>query len=209
MHRSSGNCPNEEENAARASLVGSAIVARLGAAAYPTTPMAVTVAPTATPAAVARNLTVRRRLGKPSVSDVRIAGVRRKGLVHTEQPIPYRLIETRRRERSVGVAPGSVLVWLRSWRTPRRSSISRRQSVQIDKGGEGDDRDRRCSGPCPRTLIAIRRAQRTAPSSRRPHRLQTCQRGGRTAGYLAGLDLNPKYRSRSPVGRRCASALRS
>jgi len=64
------------------------------------------------------------------VSEVRVAGVRRKGRVHNGATDSVPAIETSRRERSVGVAPGSVLVLLRSWRTARRSSISRRQSVQ-------------------------------------------------------------------------------
>src|SRR5512133_1206508 len=62
-----GNCPTLEENAACASLVGSLIAARLGAAAYPTTPIAVIVAPPAIVAAARRILTVRRRLGRPVV----------------------------------------------------------------------------------------------------------------------------------------------
>ena len=67
----------------------------------------------------------------------------------------------------------------------------------VDKVAEGGVLDPRRSGPRRRTLIAIRRVQRTAPSSRRPRRLQTSQLGGRpqlrgnAVGNLAGLYLNP------------------
>src|SRR5215203_5281501 len=101
-----GNCPRVELKAAWASPVGSSIVASRGAAAYPTSPIAVKVAPKATAVAAIRNFTVRRWLGKPPVREGCDGWIRRNGLVHNGATDSGPAMDTKREERSLGAGLG-------------------------------------------------------------------------------------------------------
>ena len=105
----SGNCPRLDVKAAWASPVGSSIAANRGAAAYPITPIAVTVAPTAIAPAAIRTFTIRRWLGRPLVREASDGWIRRNGLVHKGATDSGPAMDTRREERSLGAGPGSFL----------------------------------------------------------------------------------------------------
>ena len=145
---------------------------RLGAAADPITPIAVSVAPSATALAPIRNLTVRRWLGRPPVREERDGWIRRNGLIHKGETDCEPAMEAKREDRSLA-AP------IHPWRGSEdggRHADPRRPGGSWQSTRCLSSRSRSVSFNAPSTN-ADRSSAKSAQGafSRRPHRLQTSE----------------------------------